>query len=96
MKKMTIMTTLVLLFAICAANANVVYVNANSTNNPGLGSQGDPYLEIQIAINAAEESDTIIIAQVIYSGENNCDLNLLNLKATTTSTAAPIQYFPYS
>lgn len=80
-----LVTILIFLTAAAASNAAVIHVDANAINNGGTGSQASPYLDLQTAIAAAQDYDTILIAQGTYTGEGNRDLNIDNLKVTITS-----------
>ncbi len=79
------------LFVVSAASisnaADIIYVDVNGPNDPGTGSYEDPFRRIQDAIDTADNNDTVIIAEGVYTGDpNNRDLHLDGKTITIRST----------
>ncbi len=79
------------LFVVSAASisnaADIIYVDVNGPNDPGTGSYEDPFRRIQDAIDSADNNDTVIIAEGVYTGDpNNRDLHLDGKTITVRST----------
>jgi hypothetical protein len=55
--------------------SNIIYVDANSPNEPGTGAFDDPFRKIQNAINNSNNSDIIVIRPGIYTGQGNYNLD---------------------
>ncbi len=67
--------------------ADIIYVDVNGPNDPGTGSYEDPFRRIQDAIDSADNNDTVIVAEGVYSGDpNNRDLHLDGKSITVRST----------
>ena len=67
--------------------ANIIYVDVNGPNDPGTGSYEDPFRRIQDAIDLADNNDTVIVAEGVYTGDpNNRDLHLDGKTITIRST----------
>jgi len=67
--------------------ADIIYVDVNGPNDPGTGSYEDPFRRIQDAIDSADNNDTVIIAEGVYTGDpNNRDLHLDGKAITIRST----------
>ncbi|MHC4889760.1 MAG: DUF1565 domain-containing protein, partial [Planctomycetota bacterium] len=84
-------TLLVVLFVVSAASisnaANIICVDVNGPNDPGTGSYEDPFRRIQDAIDSADNNDTVIVAEGVYTGDpNNRDLHLDGKTITVRST----------
>ena len=52
-----------------------IYVDDNGPSDPGSGTKEDPYRRIQIAVDAAYHGDEIIVADGIYTGTGNRDID---------------------
>ena len=50
----------------CSAQADTIYVDADNCPGPGSGMEGDPYCSIQTAIDAAVDTDEIVVAPGTY------------------------------
>jgi len=79
------------LFVVSAASisnaANIIYVDVNGPNDPGAGSYEDPFRRIQDAIDTADNNDTVIVAEGVYTGDpNNRNLHLDGKAITVRST----------
>jgi len=67
--------------------ADIIYVDVNGPNEPGTGSYEDPFRRIQDAIDSADNNDTVIVAEGVYTGDpNNRDLHLDGKTITIRST----------
>jgi predicted outer membrane repeat protein len=67
--------------------ADIIYVDVNGPNEPGTGSYEDPFRRIQNAIDSADNNDTVIVAEGVYTGDpNNRDLHLDGKTITIRST----------
>jgi hypothetical protein len=67
--------------------ADIIYVDINGPNAPGTGSHEDPFRRIQDAIDSADNNDTVIVAEGVYTGDpNNRDLHLDGKTITVRST----------
>ena len=73
-KKLCVAILSIWLYTSLAA-ANTVYVNCNSPNDPGSGTFGDPFRQIQSGINAAFTGDTVRISPGRYTGTGNYNLD---------------------
>ncbi|MCJ7730094.1 MAG: hypothetical protein MUO27_09495, partial [Sedimentisphaerales bacterium] len=75
-KHKVLIIVLFVCLAVSASNAaNIIYVDANSPNDPGSGTVEDPFRRIQDGINSASLGDTVLIGPGIYSGIGNYDLD---------------------
>jgi len=54
---------------------NIIYVDDDNTEGPWDGSIEYPYQYIRDGINASQDGDKILVADGIYNGENNKNLN---------------------
>lgn len=57
------------------AEAATIYVDLANCPGPGDGSEGNPFCEIQTAINTAVSGDTIFVADGVYTGTGNKNLD---------------------
>jgi len=75
---------------VCGANfayaGNIIYVDVNAPNDPGTGTEGDPFLRIQDGINAAQAGETVEIRAGLYIGPGNYNLNPNGKSITVRST----------
>ncbi len=78
----------ILLWACTLSSAEIIYINVNGPNDPGTGTFEDPFRRIQPGIDAAINSDTVLIQQGIYTGAGNYDLDP-DGKAITISSTEP-------
>jgi len=62
------------------------YVDVNAVNEPGTGTSDDPFKCIQTALDAAADTDTVIIRPGLYTGTGNYDLDPNGLAVTIQST----------
>ena len=66
---------LVIVLTLCIASVssafNIVYVDADGPNDPGTGSYEDPFRRIQHAIDSADNGDTVVVNEGIYTGDPN-------------------------
>ncbi len=87
MVKETFLSVLVCVLLLCyiASASGVIFVDANSPNEPGSGTYTDPFRRIQDAINDANNGDIIEIRPGIYSGAGNYDLDPNGLAITIRS-----------
>jgi hypothetical protein len=65
---------------------NIIYVDVNGPNDPGMGRFEDPFRRIQSAIDDASEGDIIEIRAGLYTGEGNYDLDPNGAAITIRST----------
>lgn len=84
MKIITVFVVLILTAAPSFA-FDVYYVNGDSPNTPGLGSQTDPFRAIKSAMDIATENSTIIIAPGTYTGSQNRDIDTAGINVTIRS-----------
>jgi hypothetical protein len=86
--KETFLSVLVCVLPLCytASASGVIFVDANSPNEPGSGTYTDPFRRIQDAINDANNGDIIEIRPGVYSGAGNYDLEPNGLAITIRST----------
>ena len=74
-----------------AGAQTIWYVDAAACPGPGSGSQGDPFCKIQDALNAAAANayppDEIIVADGIYTGSGNKDLDFHGKDVTLRSAS---------
>ncbi len=77
MYKTKVLLVIAIIFSIASVSHafNVIYVDVNGPNDPGTGSYEDPFRRIQDAIDSADSNDTVIIAEGIYTGNGNYDLD---------------------
>lgn len=61
------------------------YVSTQGNDNSGTGSFEKPFSNIQKAIDAAENGDTVILLQGVYQGVGNFNLNLSGKSITVQS-----------
>jgi hypothetical protein len=73
--KVYLIIAVILSIAFALDASNVIYVDANSTNNPGTGTFNDPFRKIQNAIDNSNDSDIIEIRPGIYTGPGNYNLD---------------------
>jgi hypothetical protein len=61
----------------CVSHAEVIYVDANSPNDPGTGTFSDPFRRIQDAINddSTGSGDQIEIRPGVYTGPGNYNID---------------------
>ncbi len=78
-----------ILSGVSVSNAlNIVYVDVNSPNAPGTGSYADPFRRIQHAIDSADNGDTVVVNEGVYTGDpNNRNLHFDGKTITLRSTA---------
>ena len=76
------------------AEATTIYVDLANCPGPGDVSQGNPFCKIQTAINAAVNGDTILVADGVYTGTLNKNLDfggkLITLQSASGNAAACI------
>jgi hypothetical protein len=77
--------------ALGAPNSVNTYVGVNVTAN-GIGTSDDPYNNLELALNASHENDTILIMDGTYSGVYNINknINITGLTIKADSNAYPI------
>ncbi len=68
-----------------AVVAGTIYVDCNSPNDPGTGTQSDPYRHIQDGITNANPGDTVQVADGTYTGSLNKDLDFKGNAITVRS-----------
>ena len=86
-KRKVLITAVFVCLAVSASNAaNIIYVDVNSPNKPGIGTFGDPFRKIQDGINSALTGDTVLIRPGIYSGPGNYNLDPVGKAITISST----------
>ena len=74
MRSVVFIAVLLCVVRYCAAKT--IYVDVNGPNDPGTGSHQDPFQRIQDAIDSADNGDTVIVAEGIYTDDpNNRDLD---------------------
>ncbi len=73
--KVLLVTVLILSIVSVSYGLNVVYVDVNGPNDPGTGSYEDPFRRIQDGIDSADNNDTVIIVEGVYTGNGNYDLD---------------------
>jgi hypothetical protein len=66
---------------------STLYVDANSPNDPGSGTQSDPFRKIQYGIDTAIDGITVIVAQGRYY--ENISFNGKNITLTSTDPNDP-------
>ena len=85
---------LVIVLTLCITSVSsafdIVYVDADGPNDPGTGSYEDPFRRIQHAIDSADNGDTVVVNEGIYTGDpNNRNLHFdgktITLRNTTPS-----------
>ena len=81
-----IVLIIALLWCVDYCAAEVIYVNVNGPNEPGTGTYENPFRRIQDGIDSADNGDTIIVAEGVYTGSRNRDLDPNGLAATIRST----------
>ena len=62
----------VTVLAVSTAQADTIYVDDDNCPGPGSGSEADPYCSIQTAIDAAVDTDEIVVAPGTYSRRPTC------------------------
>ena len=78
------------LLAVSSAQAGIViHVDAGNCPGPGSGTRGDPYCVIQTAIDNALDTDEIIVADGIYTGPGNRDIDFGGRLITLRSADGP-------
>ena len=85
-------TALVLILGVPlpAADAQTTwYVDDDNCPGPGTGTPGDPFCTIQDGIDAAQEGDTVQVADGLYIGTGNKDLDFGGLDLTVRSENGP-------
>ena len=86
-------TTLVFcsLFSGNPAEAATIHVDLANCPGPGDGSQGNPFCKIQTAIDVAVNGDTILVADGVYTGTGNKNLDfggkLITLQSVSDDAA---------
>ncbi len=65
----------VVVASVAAAQADVLYVDDDNCPGPGNGSEAEPYCSIQTAIDNAVDTDEIVVADGIYTGPGNRDID---------------------
>ena len=76
---------IVLSAATCCA-AETIYVNAKGPNDPGTGAYKDPFRRIQDAIDSADNNDTVIVAQGVYTPTSPTGIEFKGKPITVRST----------
>lgn len=81
----------IILFSLCLFSiskaSTVIYVDVNGPNDPGTGAFEDPFRRIQEAIDSANNDDTVIVAQGVYTGDpDNRNLHFDGKSITVRST----------
>ncbi|MHC4613584.1 MAG: choice-of-anchor Q domain-containing protein [Planctomycetota bacterium] len=71
--------------ALSAAHAGTIYVDDDTCPGPGSGTEADPYCSIQTAIDAAVDTDEIVVAPGTYYGT----IDFLGKAVTLRSSAGP-------
>ena len=78
---------------VCEDRERILYVDANCSG-PGTGTIEDPFCAIQPAINAAISGNRVIVAEGVYQGRHNRDLDfggrLITLQSTDPANAAVV------
>jgi len=69
--KAFLVIVIVLFIASVSSASNVIYVDDNAPNAPGTGAFDDPFLRIQNALDAAIDSDVVVIRPGIYTADPN-------------------------
>jgi hypothetical protein len=67
---------------------DVLYVDANSPNDPGSGTTEDPFRRIQYGIDAASDGNAVMLLPGTYTGAGNRDLDFKG-KAITVRSENP-------
>ena len=81
---------LIALFAITgAASAATIYVDANASAG-GNGSQASPYQTIQVAINATQNGDIVVVQPGTYAGGINFAGKNITVRGSDPASAAVI------
>ncbi|MHC4666239.1 MAG: right-handed parallel beta-helix repeat-containing protein [Planctomycetota bacterium] len=78
-----------LLVFVSFSYGETIYVDVNSPNDPGAGSYEDPFRRIQAAIDYANDGDTVIVADGIYTGNGNRDISISGKTLTVRSENGP-------
>jgi hypothetical protein len=66
-----------------------LYVDANSPNDPGSGTENDAFRKIQYGIDAAIDGINVIVSPGVYTGQGNRDLDFLGKAITVRSENGP-------
>ena len=82
---------IIILFSLCLFSiskaSTVIYVDVNGPNDPGTGAFEDPFRRIQEAIDSANNDDTVIVAQGVYTDDpDNRNLHFDGKSITVRST----------
>lgn len=91
---------LMLAFFAGAAFSRTIYVDDNAPDDPGAhspavsdpledGSPEHPFDAIQEAIDAAADGDTVLVADGLYTGQGNRDMNFFGKAITVQSALGP-------
>ena len=76
MYKVKVLFSIAIILSITSVSyALNVYVDVNSPNDPGTGSYENPFRRIQDGLDSADSNDTVIIAEGVYTGNGNYDLD---------------------
>ncbi len=65
-----------------SANADLIFVDDDNCPGPGSGMEGDPYCSIQTAIDAAVDTDEIVVAPGTYFETINFLGKAVNLRSS--------------
>lgn len=65
-----------LLLSLSVLGGATYYVDPAGPNDPGTGTVADPYRRINDAVQASVDTDTIILAEGVYAGSGNVNLEL--------------------
>ncbi|MBW8016996.1 MAG: hypothetical protein FVQ82_12490 [Planctomycetes bacterium] len=84
MKIITVFVAIILLVPVSFSSE--IYVDADSPNDPGQGTQADPFRAIAQAVSNAEDHDVIIIAPGTYTGPQNRDIDTDGINISFRST----------
>ena len=86
MTKISLISLLILLmFTASIAYSKNIHVDCNNTEGPWDGTPEHPYQYIQDGIDAASDSDTVLVADCTYKGNRNKNLDFKGKAITVTS-----------